>query len=49
MGREEGKPCFRVFLETDDPAAVGQIPTELGGYPVVVERSGSLRALRKSL
>lgn len=47
-GREEGKPCVRVFLETDDQELAGRIPAELGGYPVVVERSGRLRALRKS-
>jgi hypothetical protein len=46
QGRQAGRPCIRVFLETDDSSVAERIPSEVEGYPVVVERPGPLRALR---
>jgi len=45
QGQEGGRPCIRVFVGTDDPDRVERIPSELEGYPVVVEPHGELRAL----
>ena len=47
-GQQAGRPCIRVFVETNDAEGTKRIPSEFEGYPVVVERHGELRALGES-
>jgi hypothetical protein len=43
VGRHQGRPCLKVYV--DGPEAGASIPRSVGGYPVVVEESGTLRRL----
>ena len=43
VGRHQGRPCLKVYV--DGPEAGASIPNSVGGYPVVVEESGTLRRL----
>ena len=45
IGEHGGKPCIRVMVETATPAVRAGIPDQLGGYPVVVDETGPIRAL----
>ena len=43
VGQRRGKPCLLVYVS--DREAGRSIPREVGGYPVVVETTGSFRRL----
>lgn len=43
IGQSKGKPCLKVYVSTSD--ATSLIPSKIGGYAVVVERSGSFGKL----
>jgi hypothetical protein len=43
VGKRHGKPCLKVYVS--DPEAGRSIPEDVGGYPVVVETTGSFRRL----
>lgn len=43
VGQRHGKPCLLVYVS--DHEAGRTIPREVGGYPVVVETTGSFRRL----
>lgn len=43
VGLHGGKPCVKVYLETDDPTLRSQVPRSAAGYPVVVEVTGGFR------
>lgn len=43
VGQRNGKPCLLVYVS--DREAGRSIPREVGGYPVVVETTGSFRRL----
>ena len=43
VGSSGGKPCLKVFLESDDSALRRRIPSNEGGVPVRVEHSGPIR------
>jgi hypothetical protein len=45
IGRSQGKLCIRVFVSQDAGDLQHQIPSSLGGYPVLVEKRGQFRAL----
>ena len=45
IGERGGKPCLKVFLS--DREAAGSVPKKVGGFPVVVEVTGSFRRLRR--
>ena len=45
IGERDGAPCLKVFLEGDDPRLHRALPHSLGGYRVVAETTGDLRAL----
>jgi hypothetical protein len=38
IGEKHGRPCLKVFVS--DTEAGRSLPTSLGGYPVVVEKTG---------
>ncbi len=42
---EDGGPCIRVLIVEDDHELRARIPRELGGYPVVIDVTGEIRAL----
>jgi hypothetical protein len=39
IGERGGKPCLKVYVS--DPKAGRSLPRAVGGYPVVVETTGS--------
>ena len=43
IGERSGKPCLTVYVS--DSKAVGRVPKRIGGFPVVVEKSGGFRRL----
>ena len=43
IGQKGGKPCLTVYVSDRD--AGRNVPKRVGGYPVVVEVSGSFRRL----
>lgn len=42
---EDGSPCITVLLAEDTPELRGKIPSELEGYPVVINVTGEIKAL----
>ena len=45
QGLCDGRPCIKVFIGRKTPELIGQIPTEIEGYAVVVEETGEIQAL----
>ena len=43
IGERRGKPCLKVYVR--DASAGRTVPKRVGGYPVVVETTGSLERL----
>ncbi len=39
IGERGGKPCLKVYVS--DPKAGRSLPRDVGGYPVVIETTGS--------
>ena len=44
-GESDGRPCITVYVAERTAAVVGQIPSDLEGWPVVVRESGEFRGL----
>lgn len=44
-GLDRGKSCLKVYVIEKTPELMRQIPRELGGYPVIVEETGEIRAM----
>ena len=45
IGLCEGKPCIKIFTSSRTDQIRAQIPSEVEGYPLVVEETGEFRAL----
>ncbi len=45
MGLCAGEPCIRVLVVEKTGDLLKQIPTEIEGYPVVVDETGEIKAL----
>jgi hypothetical protein len=45
IGQQRGKPCILVLVAHRTKEIAARIPGKVDGYPVVVEETGSLRAL----
>ena len=43
IGQRGGKPCLKVYVS--DPSAGRTVPKKVGGYPVVVEKTGAFKRL----
>ena len=43
IGQHRGKPCLKVYLS--DERARASVPGSVGGYPVVVETTGTFKRL----
>jgi hypothetical protein len=48
IGRCEGNPCIKVYLENDSSTARKQIPAQLNGFKVDTEVTGPFKALQKT-
>lgn len=42
---EDGTPCIKVYVVELSDTIEARIPKRLGGYPVVVEESGTFRPM----
>ena len=45
IGLYEGKPCIKVFSSVKAQKLRSKIPSSVEGYPVVIEETGTFRAL----
>ena len=45
IGESERKPCILVLVDKKNDASVTKIPSQLEGFPVVVEEAGAIRRL----
>ncbi|MHC4241272.1 MAG: hypothetical protein ACYS3N_08125 [Planctomycetota bacterium] len=45
IGLCEGKPCIRIFSSSKAQQLKDKIPSTVEGYPVIIEETGSFRAL----
>lgn len=42
---DDGKPCIKVMVAARSPELERAVPSELEGYPVVIEETGEIRAM----
>ena len=49
IGQRRGKPCIRVLVARRTKEIATRIPGKVDGYPVLVEETGPLRGLARSL
>ena len=47
IGLFEGKPCIRIFVSSNAKEFGDKIPSNIDGYPVVIEQTGEFRALEQ--
>ena len=45
IGLFKGKPCIKVFSSVKARSLRGKIPSNLEGYPVIIEETGTFRSL----
>jgi len=45
IGLFEGKPCIKIFTSKKPQEVRAKIPSTVEGYPVIIEETGSFRAL----
>ncbi|MCD6415569.1 MAG: hypothetical protein J7M08_02585 [Planctomycetes bacterium] len=46
IGELEGEPCVRILVEKKTDDLMKRIPSEVEGFPVVVNETGEIRALQ---
>lgn len=44
VGLFEGKPCIKIFSSKKAEELRGKIPSEVEGYPVIIEVTGTFQA-----
>jgi len=47
IGLFKGKPCIKVFTSVRARNLRGKIPSSVEGYPLIIEETGSFRALEQ--
>jgi hypothetical protein len=47
IGLYEGKPCIKVFSSVKPQKLQGKIPSSVEGYLVIIEETGTFRALKR--
>jgi hypothetical protein len=47
IGLYKGKPCIKIFSSVKPQKLRGKIPTSVEGYPVIIEETGTFRALER--
>ena len=45
IGKVEGKPCIKILVVQETEELTGKIPSEVEGFPVVIQETGEIRAL----
>ena len=45
IGLSEGKPCIKIFTSRKPQEIQAKIPSTVEGYPVIIEETGTFRAL----
>jgi hypothetical protein len=45
IGLYEGKPCIKIFTSLKPQQLKDKIPSKIEGYSVIIEETGSFRAL----
>ena len=45
IGQIDGNPCIQVLVVKKTDELTGKIPSEVEGFPLVIEETGELRAL----
>lgn len=45
IGEYEGKPCIKVLVVENTDELTRKVPSQVEGYPVVIEETGEIRAL----
>ena len=45
IGLYEGKPCIKIFTSSKSQEIRDKIPSIVEGYPVIIEETGTFRAL----
>ncbi len=45
IGERDGKPCIKVFVAKKTAELEKKIPSQVDGYPVVIEETGEFKAL----
>ena len=43
--KKDGKPAIMIFVDTLTPDLQSQLPSEVEGYPVVIQQSGAIHVL----
>jgi hypothetical protein len=46
QGLLRGKACIKVFVDRKTPRLEQKIPKNLGGYPVVIQETGTFKSIR---
>ncbi len=47
IGEYKGKSCIRIFTSVDPKNLQGKIPSNVEGYPVIVEKTGPFGAIEQ--
>jgi hypothetical protein len=47
IGECQGHPCIRVLVVKRTADVMNKVPSNLGGFPVVVEETGAIRRLER--
>ena len=47
IGLSEGKPCIKIFSSKKAEELPARIPSVVEGYPVIIEETGTFRALER--
>lgn len=45
IGKLEGRPCIKILVVKETEELTGKIPSEVEGFPVVIQETGEIRAL----
>ncbi len=45
QGEHQGKPCIRIYIVEKKPELLSKLPSDLEGYPVVIQQTGEFEAL----
>ncbi len=45
IGESEGKPCIKILAVEKTKGLVNKIPSQVEGFPVVIQETGEIRAL----
>ena len=47
QGLCDGAPCIKIYVARKTPGLLARIPATIAGYPVVIEETGTFKALER--